>query len=251
MFFFQKAKLLTLLFLLFSSSYVAAKITPPESTIDNFYLFKEGVLRKDYKKIMSSISSEGLTLYSVRNSKYCLKHKCGVKYSLGHSGDLELETTEEIKDWYSNVFTESLINKLLRIQESEFFYNGSWWATYWQLGGDGGYLIVFDEKNKIRMLYNDKAVIPSFNCSKAGSVVEKEICSDLVLSVKDRELSEEYSFARGVVTGEEFETLKSNQYKFLKERNECPKNKSKTLKSCISTAVDNRISEPGRKLQMY
>ena len=60
---------------------------------------------------------------------------------------------------------------------------------------------------------------------------------------QDRELSEEYSFARGVVTGEEFETLKSNQYKFLKERNECPKNKSKTLKSCISTAVDNRISE--------
>jgi uncharacterized protein len=62
---------------------------------------------------------------------------------------------------------------------------------------------------------------PGFDCAKAGSAVDRLICSDEALAKLDRELAEKYQELHRSLTSEGFAVLRSSQLKWLTSRNPC------------------------------
>jgi uncharacterized protein YecT (DUF1311 family) len=78
---------------------------------------------------------------------------------------------------------------------------------------------------------------PSFDCTKVSNVVEILICNDFELSELDINLSDKYRIKKVRLRGATLNVLKSQQYAWLKKRNDC-----KTV-NCIKRAYINRIRE--------
>ena len=78
---------------------------------------------------------------------------------------------------------------------------------------------------------------PSFDCTKVSKVVEILICNDFELSELDINLSDTYRSKKARLRGATLNVLKSQQYAWLKKRNDC-----KTV-NCIKRAYINRIRE--------
>ena len=77
----------------------------------------------------------------------------------------------------------------------------------------------------------------SFDCAKANTFVEKEICADPLLSALDSALAENF---RGMMTanfGGTPKSLKVEQLKWLKTRNKCSSNK------CLVDLYRKRVDE--------
>ncbi len=237
--YFSKNRKLIYIFLLCTFPCYSYEQEIPYELVDNLFLFKEGVLRKDYTKMLSSISDNGLAVYSSPAYKSCYDNYCAIKYYLHDTGHIKLNTIENINNWYSNVFTEDFIHKLVKVNSDNLSYNSSWWADYWMVNGNK-YEIVFDNEYKVIMIHNPKAIIPSYECAKTKHIVEKAICSDLLLSIKDRKLSSSYSYANSVLTGTELKNLKHQQLNFIKKRNTCNRLKDKPFIDCIIDEIDTR-----------
>jgi uncharacterized protein YecT (DUF1311 family) len=62
-----------------------------------------------------------------------------------------------------------------------------------------------------------KPIKPSFNCAKAGTLVEKAICSDAELAELDRDMAEDYKCLLKL----EGDDLKAEQKEWLKKRDKC------------------------------
>jgi uncharacterized protein YecT (DUF1311 family) len=80
------------------------------------------------------------------------------------------------------------------------------------------------------------AVAPSFNCSRASSRTEREICSDELLSVLDAVLGSVYSSLRSSVSDRS--ALQAMQTRWLRDvRDACQ------TRECMTQAYGNRILE--------
>ena len=78
----------------------------------------------------------------------------------------------------------------------------------------------------------------SFDCSKASTFVEKEICADPLLGQLDDALSENYKYMLAANIGDGArKDLKAMQKKWLSERNKCTNNK------CLTNAYRKRVDE--------
>lgn len=89
---------------------------------------------------------------------------------------------------------------------------------------------------------------PSFDCAKATTKVEKQICDDWTLSAYDRWVAQLYKDLRGALDAKGQEALKAEQRAWLKdERNACEKAKptaeldaSGAIWSCLYSAYEGR-----------
>lgn len=75
----------------------------------------------------------------------------------------------------------------------------------------------------------------SFDCTKAGSSVEKSICTDNTLSKLDERLSNLYNNSLDQLTSTEAAQLKTSQKAWLKKRNTC------SNKQCLNDSYTGRI----------
>lgn len=88
---------------------------------------------------------------------------------------------------------------------------------------------------------------PSFNCSKATSEVEEQICSDDALAVLDRRLSVRYDATKDVIGSmeagreEALNNLRATQRGWIKGRDECWK--AKDLSACVEATYLTREAE--------
>lgn len=110
-------------------------------------------------------------------------------------------------------------------------YHFSLCLTLWQRK-------IFRMKNLLKLLISicvisivTSASAASFDCAKAGTKVEKMICGSPELSHLDRDLAETYKDA---VSKES--SIRSDQMKWLKERNSC------TNEPCLIEKYKDRIS---------
>jgi uncharacterized protein YecT (DUF1311 family) len=80
-----------------------------------------------------------------------------------------------------------------------------------------------------------KPVTPSFDCAKAGSLVEKMICGDPALAKADSDLAS--SYARAKAGGTDAASLRASQRQFLQARNSC------TVSACVADSYHSREAE--------
>jgi uncharacterized protein len=78
---------------------------------------------------------------------------------------------------------------------------------------------------------------PSFDCAKARGRVEKLICGDAQLAIKDRRVSELFTIASA--HADDDGNLKRSQRRWLGDRDDCKE------AACIATTYDTRIKELG------
>ena len=78
----------------------------------------------------------------------------------------------------------------------------------------------------------------SFDCKKAFTSVEKEICSDSLLGKLDDALAQNYKYMLAANIGDGAKKdLKATQKKWLTERNKC------TNKTCLVNTYRQRVDE--------
>ncbi|PWU31473.1 hypothetical protein DK254_02960 [Pseudomonas sp. RW407] len=77
----------------------------------------------------------------------------------------------------------------------------------------------------------------SFDCAKASSYAEKEICSDSLLGKLDDALASNYQSMLGADFGGSVKSLKAQQRKWLLERNKC------TSRNCLVSSYKKRVNE--------
>ena len=99
---------------------------------------------------------------------------------------------------------------------------------------------------------------PSFDCAKAATRVEKQICDDWTLSAYDRWVAELYRDLRGALDAEGQAALKAEQRAWLKqERNSCEKapasgelDAAGALWSCLYQAYQGRTVALAQTLEL-
>jgi len=82
---------------------------------------------------------------------------------------------------------------------------------------------------------------PSFDCAKASSRAEKEICANPDLAWHDRQMAKSYKVALAAVGAAGETALKAGQKAFLKARDACPAGDD--LYACIAGAYAGRMAE--------
>jgi len=90
----------------------------------------------------------------------------------------------------------------------------------------------------ISMIAVNSVLAASFDCKKAGTVVEKAICNNVQVSEADGKLGDIYSQLKKSLSKAEFKQLKVDQRDWLKKRNTCG---GDTL--CLMQMYEQRISE--------
>lgn len=78
------------------------------------------------------------------------------------------------------------------------------------------------------LVLSSMAQAASFDCKKAGTFVEKEICADATLSKLDDALTANYRMMMGSNLGDGGAGLKKEQRAWLAKRNKCATNKCLT-----------------------
>jgi len=86
-------------------------------------------------------------------------------------------------------------------------------------------------------LFTPPVFATSFDCNKATTFVEKEICSDSLLGKLDDALSENYKSMLSSNFGGSIKSLKAEQLKWLSIRNQCKNNK------CLIDMYRKRVDE--------
>jgi len=90
---------------------------------------------------------------------------------------------------------------------------------------------------------------PSFDCRKASTSVEHEICRKPELAGYDRQIAALYAQALGLLDSEDADQLRTDQQLWLKVRNECrfqtPDNPHVTtdIAGCLASTMMARIWE--------
>jgi len=89
---------------------------------------------------------------------------------------------------------------------------------------------------------NDTKPVASYNCAKAGTVVEKTICGSVGLAAYDKSVSETYKKIRAYYrskpnTDKYIKALKKNQREWLKKRDSCGSDEK-----CLEKSMSKRVS---------
>lgn len=98
---------------------------------------------------------------------------------------------------------------------------------------------------------DDTKPVASYNCAKAGTVVEKTICGSIGLAAYDKSISETYKKIRAYYrskpnTGKYIKELKKNQREWLKKRNSCGSDEK-----CLEKSMARRVSFMEYKFSDY
>ena len=100
----------------------------------------------------------------------------------------------------------------------------------------------------------------SFDCSKASSVIENTICNSPLLSHLDDQLGVKYKAIRAKLKPKESRTLKSEQIRWLKDRNrQCqeifdtsdPNVEEKNTVECLAKSISKRLVSLGKQTKEY
>lgn len=81
---------------------------------------------------------------------------------------------------------------------------------------------------------------PSFDCARASTAVESQICDSPDLAWYDRQMAASYGLARAASDASEAAALKDSQSNFLKRRNRCAGDRAY---DCILNAYAGRLDE--------
>lgn len=81
---------------------------------------------------------------------------------------------------------------------------------------------------------------PSFDCAKAGTPVEKLLCSDAELADLDREMASIYREVRGSLAGPAKAALKDEQVAWIRERGRC--SAKPDMAGCVRSLFVSRMS---------
>jgi uncharacterized protein YecT (DUF1311 family) len=94
---------------------------------------------------------------------------------------------------------------------------------------------------------NVRVAVPSFDCAKAGSVIEKAVCADVQLARLDRQMAEAYAAAlRSADTGGR-QRLRRAQREWLAEQGTmCGGKAGRALKLCLMTGYRARAKALAR-----
>lgn len=90
---------------------------------------------------------------------------------------------------------------------------------------------------------------PSFDCRRAATAVEREICRKPQLADLDRQIAALYAQALGLLPAEDADQLRTDQRLWLKVRDDCrfqtPANPHVTtdVEGCLSSAMSTRVWE--------
>jgi uncharacterized protein len=90
---------------------------------------------------------------------------------------------------------------------------------------------------------------PSFDCRKAATAVEHEICGKPELAGYDRQIAALYAQALGLLDAEDADQLRTDQHLWLRVRNDCrfqtPDNPHVTtdIEGCLGSAMMTRVWE--------
>jgi len=96
---------------------------------------------------------------------------------------------------------------------------------------------------KIRKFFKQKRTVfeAGFNCDKAGTPIEKEICSQPVLARADREMGVLYRQLRKNLKESERSALRKKQRSWIKDRNKKCQDKQQADKVCLSAYYSLRL----------
>jgi uncharacterized protein len=90
---------------------------------------------------------------------------------------------------------------------------------------------------------------PSFDCRRASTAVEREICRKPQLAAFDREIAVLYARALGLLDAADMDALRADQRLWLKVRDECnyqiPANPAATtdVEGCLADTMASRVAE--------
>lgn len=85
---------------------------------------------------------------------------------------------------------------------------------------------------------------PSFDCKKAHSKSEMEICSKSQLSILDRNLNASFQAYKKLLSKDELSQAKTSQLLWLKERGKCENlSENKKFLKCLNDTMEDRILE--------
>jgi|ERR1700733_1862239 len=90
---------------------------------------------------------------------------------------------------------------------------------------------------------------PSFDCRRASTIVEHEICRKGQLAAFDRQIAALYTQALGLINAADADALRTDQRFWLKVRDGCGylirgnPNISSNVEGCLADAMATRVSE--------
>lgn len=88
---------------------------------------------------------------------------------------------------------------------------------------------------------NARVAVPSFDCSKTGSAIEKAVCADVPLARLDRQVAEAYAAALRAADAGGRERLRRAQREWLAEQSaRCGRKPGRGLKLCLLTSYRAR-----------
>ncbi|MEM0950463.1 MAG: lysozyme inhibitor LprI family protein [Pseudomonadota bacterium] len=85
---------------------------------------------------------------------------------------------------------------------------------------------------------SDPSAAQSFDCAKAGTAIEKKICSDPNLGRLDSELGKVYATLQGSLSAEAKADLRTSERAWVHQRNSCD-----TQSDCLTNAYVQRLGE--------
>ncbi len=109
-----------------------------------------------------------------------------------------------------------------------------------------------DRLTVLELTFESKKLIPpgpSFDCRRAATPVEHEICRKAYLAAYDRRIAELYPQALGVLDAEDADQLRTDQRLWLKMRDDCnyqvPGNPHATsdVEGCLGGILADRVTE--------
>lgn len=86
----------------------------------------------------------------------------------------------------------------------------------------------------------------SFDCAKAGTAIEKQICDDPNLGLMDSELGSVYGSLAKSLSGEAQSELRANERAWIQKRNACD-----TQSDCVTKAYVQRLTQLSKQHGLF
>lgn len=110
----------------------------------------------------------------------------------------------------------------------------------------GGRLSVLTALGLLLVSVPDRSDAQSFDCTKAQTSVEKQICDDPNLGLMDEEVGSIYGELQQSLTTQEFSKLKVSQRAWIAQRDSCT-----TQGDCLSKAYAERLGQLSRDFSVF
>ncbi len=107
-------------------------------------------------------------------------------------------------------------------------------------------LVIFGATALTAMAAPETVYAQSFDCAKASTAVEKQICNDPDLGLMDTELGSVYGALRKSLSGDARSALRDSQRAWMRQRNACD-----AQSDCVTEAYVQRLRELDRDYDVF